>query len=128
MVKDQTPKFLELRNGEIRGLNSSETFISIQAYSHMCLIDHGYIVVSISNCHCQQTAVVKFDHADHVSLLFWRNSAADYSLACLTYPDEFLTVLLFADDKTKCLCLDHQSSALVLCNQLFISLQPLVRT
>ena len=88
MDEDQRPEHLELRYCEVRSLNCSHTFITVQTNTYMRLVDHAYVIVTITYCHCQQTAIMHFDHADDVCLLFWRHSTADHRLTCLADPDK----------------------------------------
>ena len=88
MDEYQSPKILELWNSEVRSLNCAHTFVAEKTDANMSLIDHRDIIVAIADSHCDQTFVMHLDHADHISLLLWRDSTADHRLARLANPDE----------------------------------------
>ena len=90
MVEDKSPELLKLRNGKVRGLHGSESFVPVKTYAHVSFINHRDIVVAITDRHRQKTPIVLLDHAHDISFLFGRNSAADHRFTRLAYAYEVL--------------------------------------
>ena len=88
MDKDESAKGLKFGDGEVRGLNGAQTLISIDSNAYMGLINHGDIVSSISDREGKRLRIILLDHADHLSLLLWGDSAADNCFTCLTHSNE----------------------------------------
>ena len=88
MNQNQTPEHLELRYGEVRGLNGTQALVSVESNANMSLINHGHIISSIAYCQSNGIPVVFLDHPDDVCLLFGRDTAADDCLTRLTDSNE----------------------------------------
>ena len=106
MKEYQSPQLLELRNGKVRSLNSSQAFVSIQANSNMRLVDHRDIVVAITDSHREQALIIEFDHSNHVSLLFGRYTTADNSFASLADFDKVSAELVTIADTLQSIVLN----------------------
>ena len=121
MDEDQPPQLLKLGDGKVRGLNCSHAFVAKQTDSNVGFIDHGDVVVPVTDSHSNQTLVVLLDHADHVSLLFGRDATADNGLARLADPDEVLAEPVVVADVGKGFVLHNDGSAFLELHKLFVS-------
>ena len=84
MYQNQTTEHLELRDGEVGGLDGTQALITVKANSDMSFINHGNIVSSIAHSQSYGISVVFLDHPYDICLLFGRYTAADDCLTRLT--------------------------------------------
>ena len=81
MVKHQRFQILKLPDSIVRGTHCLVTLISTNTDSNVGFGDHAYIVCTIANGQGDFLRLVLLYKSNNLSLLFWRESAADQNLA-----------------------------------------------
>ena len=88
MYKNQTPKHLELRDSKVGGLDGTQALVSVKSNADVSFIYHGHIVSSIADSQSNRIPIVFLDHPNNISLLFGRDSTANYCLTGFADPNK----------------------------------------
>jgi hypothetical protein len=80
-------KALEFTDREIRSLHSLHSFISINSYADIGLLDHIAVIGPIADRQCD-FADLRSNQPDHFCLLFGGCAATDHRLHVLHYEKE----------------------------------------
>jgi hypothetical protein len=95
--KDQILDVTELDHRKVRGERSLHSLFACNTDTYICLLDHGYIITSITNASNTFLGVV-LDVSCDLSLLFGTASANTDTLGLSCHSKESLANLIFCHD------------------------------